>query len=150
MLRIRKVQPFLCRPRLVIRANSTTAPPPPESEDQEQAEKLYNDKQARIFHAIMSNPVNKPYHGNKKLINQARSRTGTSTTTTNTTASSDGTEVVEGVVERKFKIKKTQNQVKHSKTALQLAQDELERENELKYYEVHEYKVSEFENHFEK
>lgn len=32
-------------------------------------------------------------------------------------------------------------QVKTQKTALQLAQEELERENQLKYYEVHEYKV---------
>ena len=28
------------------------------------------------------------------------------------------------------------------KTALQLAQEELARENQLKYYEVHEYKVN--------
>ena len=102
MLRIRRVQPFLFRP---LRANSTsTAPPPPPESDQDakQAEKLYNDNQAKIFHAIMSNPVNKPFHGNKKLINQARARSQPrQATTTTKTITSEGTEVVEVVIREK-------------------------------------------------
>jgi len=100
------------------------------SADEEKARRLYNDKQARIYHAVMSNPVNKPYHSNKKLVQEARARKQPVYNEPTYKTLLDGTEVIE---------------VKHNKTALQLAQEELEMENELKYFEVHDYKPKWYE-----
>ena len=65
------------------------------SADEEKARRLYNDKQARIYHAVMSNPVNKPYHSNKKLVQEARARKQPIYNEPTYKTLLDGTEVIE-------------------------------------------------------
>ena len=45
-----------------------------ESEEPEKEKILYNRKEIRDQQAILSNPVNKPYHLNKNLVMKARAR----------------------------------------------------------------------------
>ena len=70
-----------------------------ESEEPAKEKVLYNRKEVRDQQAILSNPINKPYHLNKKLVMQARARREQmekeQPTSTDMAANSDSTEVQE-------------------------------------------------------
>merc|ERR1712235_8508 len=98
--------------------------------EREEAERaIYNSKQMRHFQAAMSNPVIKPYHQKRtpfqakerrRLIDEIRE-------SSNKERSSDG-KTETGVEE-----------LKTPKTALQIAEEKIARDNELRYYTVEDY-----------
>merc|ERR1711937_184704 len=105
--------------------------------EREEAERaIYNSKQMRHFQAAMSNPVIKPYHQKKtpfqakekrRLIDQIRESRDQSE------SGSDG-KTETGVEE-----------LKTPKTALQIAEERIAKDNELRYYTVEDYKPKWYE-----
>merc|ERR1711990_12070 len=106
--------------------------------EREEAERaIYNSKQMRHFQAAMSNPVIKPYHQKRtpfqtkekrRLIDQIRESRDQERSN-----ESDG-KTETGVEE-----------LKTPKTALQIAEEKIARDNELRYYTVEDYKPKWYE-----
>jgi len=43
-----------------------------EKEGSDRSQEYYNSPQSRQYHALLAHPVNKPYHSNKRLVQQVR------------------------------------------------------------------------------
>jgi len=107
--------------------------------EREEAERaIYNSKQMRHFQAAMSNPVIKPYHQKRnpfqtkekrRLIDQIKE----SRDQEKPQSESDG-KTETGVEELKV-----------PKTAIQIAEERIARDNELRYYTVEDYKPKWYE-----
>merc|ERR1712183_612240 len=106
--------------------------------EREEAERaIYNSKQMRHFQAAMSNPVIKPYH-QKRTPFQTKERRSL-------------IDKIKESREREDRVDsdgKTETQVeelKTPKTALQIAEEKIARDNELRYYTVDDYKPKWYE-----